>query len=181
MLVFGEIVSTKGHLAKVKLYDCEEFETDWMHIPQMCTVKDKSFSNYEIGTEVALILGENGDDGCIIGALYNDEDVSVSENNNIKTIVFSDGTNISYDKENHVFLLDIKGDATIKSERGLTLDCDVKITKTLEVEKDVKVSKSIVAEEDITDKGGSMQDIRDTYNSHGHPANGAPPTAQMGS
>ena len=155
-LVFGEIIKLDGTKAKLKLYDFDCLESIWVHIPQLCTYKDKSFSGYEIGSEVAAILNDDNTDGVILGGIYNDEDVAVTTDGNVKKITFSDESTISYDKKNHTFLMDIKGDVNIKSENTLVLDCDVKITKSLEVE------------EDVSDEKGSMQQIRETFNSHTH-------------
>ena len=59
MLVFGEIVALKGLKAKVKCNEIDNFESYWVKIPQMSTSKDKSFSTFEIGTEVAVVISEN--------------------------------------------------------------------------------------------------------------------------
>lgn len=149
MLVYGEIVSINGHKARVKLKDFDGFETDWVQIPQLCTYKDKSSNVYEIGTEVALLINSDFDDGCIIGAIYNDEDVCITDDKNIKMLKFSDGSLIQYDKESHKFTLDIKSQIDIKAAK-VVIDGDLEVKGN------------------VSDSVGTMQNIRDIFNSHTH-------------
>lgn len=173
MLVFGEIISIKGHKAKLKLRDYDQDESGWFFIPQIFTKNDKASNILEIGTEVSAITNNPHNDGCIIGALYNDEDLSVSTNKDLKIIKFSDGTIIQYDKTTHNFDLDIKGVANIKCENMLNITAQkVSITGDLEVSGNVSDSKS------------SMQDMRNTFNGHTHGngnngANTSPPNSGM--
>ena len=155
MLVFGEIVAIKGHQAKLRLPQDDNYETDWFFIPQMCTVGDKSHNVYEIGTLVGAVTTENFDDGCIIGALYNDEDICVTEDKNIKQIVFSDGSFITYDKTSHNFSMEIKSGVNIKSP-------------TTSIDGNLSVTGNITSTGQVADAKGSMQSMRDIYNGHTH-------------
>lgn len=155
MLKYGTIISTQGHKAKVQIPEMDNFETNWLEVPQLCTVGDKSSNIYEIGTEVGVVLSENFDDGCIIGALYNDEDIAVSSDKNIKNIVFSDGSVIEYNKQSHTFTLNLKGVANITAT-------------VVNITGDLNVSGNIKSGANVSDSKGSMQDMRDIYNSHSH-------------
>ena len=157
MLVFGEIISIKGHMAKLKLNDYDFDESGWFFMPQFFTKGDKSSNILEIGSEVSAVTNDPHSDGCIIGALYNDEDLSVSTNKDLKIIKFSDGTIIEYDKSSHTFNLNIKGTTNLISENNVNITAPkVSITGDLEVSGNVSDSKS------------SMQDMRNTFNSHTH-------------
>ena len=157
MLVFGEIISIKGHRAKLKLRDYDQDESGWFFMPQIFTKNDKASNILEIGSEVSAVTNNPHDDGCIIGALYNDEDLSVSTNRDLKIIKFSDGTTVEYDKASHTFNLTIKGSTNINSDNSVNITAPkVVITGDLEVSGDVSDSKS------------SMQNMRNTYNAHTH-------------
>lgn len=149
MLVYGEIVSLNGHYAKVKVNNKNIQETEWYFIPQLSTHSDKSSNIYEIGTEVAAIKTDFYNNGCIVGAIYNRKDTSPSDNKNVKTIVFSDGSVIEYNKHSHTFTLDVKGKVVINSDKVI-------------INGDLEVSGN------VSDGKGSMQDMRNTFNSHTH-------------
>lgn len=149
MLVFGEIVAINKYQVRLRLPDYDNFETDWYFVPQLCTVEDKSYNMLEIGTTVAAVASDNLDDGCIIGALYNDEDVCIADNKNLKTIHFSDGSLIEYNKETHNLTLNITEKANITAKEVI-------------INGDLKVNGN------VSDQKGTMQTIRDVYNSHTH-------------
>ena len=150
MLVFGKITSIDEANARVKLLipDLDDYETPgWIFVPQACTVKDKSYNIPAINTLVAAVLDDEMQDGCIIGSIYNDEDVCILGDKDIKYIIFEDGTQFKYDKT--------------------TSTCTV-IASNISIQGDITLKGNLTASGDITDKVSSMQDMRDTYNSHTH-------------
>lgn len=63
------------------------------------------------------------------------------------------------------------------SSGGVTIDAS---SGGVSITGDVSVDGDISASGDVADNRSTMQDMRDTYNGHGHGANGAaPPAAQM--
>lgn len=76
----------------------------------------------------------------------------------------------------------IGASATLELPAGMVIKTpSVKIEGgALEVDKDIICHGSIKADGDVSDKKGSMDKMRATYNSHSHPANGAPPGDKMG-
>lgn len=151
MLAFGTVVNIDEKLHRVKLclpqYD--NFETDWLFVPQLSTFKDKSSNLYPINTLCAAVCNDDMTDGCIVGAIYNDEDITVIGDENIKYIAFSDGALFQYDKENHVLDVIVPGRANIKAEN-------------------LFVDGNIICSKDISDKNGTVQAIRDWSNKHLH-------------
>lgn len=185
MLVFGEIVAIKGHQARLRLSQYDNYETDWFFVPQLCTVSDKASNVLEIGTLVGAVTTENFDDGCIIGALYNDQDICVTDDKNIKSIVFSDGTIIKYDKKEHIFTMDVKENIDITCKNSdiksttemditspkLTINASSSVnitTPTLTLTGNLSVSGNITSGGQVSDVKSSMQAMRNTYNSHTH-------------
>ena len=168
MLVFGTVIATKPHQVRVKIPSLDDFESDWYFVPQICTIKDKSSNSIAINTEVACCVTEDLQDGCVIGALYNDEDLCVVEDENVKLIAFEDGTLFKYDKKEHKHVINNVGNLEISFKEGLiegnklTLNCEVEILKGL------KVSNDIVCQAEIEDKTSSMSEMREVYNSHSH-------------
>lgn len=159
MLVFGNVIAMdeKCPRVKIKIPDMDNFETDWIFVPQLCTVKDKSNNMYELDTLVAAILDDEMKDGVILGALYNDSDICILGDKNIKYIKFEDGTNIIYNKTEHILTADVQGGIVLKSTTSIDMEAPA-----------INMNGEVVGTKNISDKNGSMQQIRDKYNSHTH-------------
>ncbi len=59
------------------------------------------------GTQVAVLLDEHEEAGCVVGALYSEEDEPPSDSIAKRGLVFSDGAAIEYDSESHVMTVTI--------------------------------------------------------------------------
>lgn len=152
MLVFGNVIAIDEKLPRVRLRipDMDNYETpNWIFVPQACTVKDKSYNLPAINTLVAAVMDDEMQDGCIIGALYNDEDVCILGNENLKYIAFADGGLIKYNKTESIL------------EIAVPSEIDITVPK-------LTVYGDIYCKGDIYDKKSSIQAVRDIYNSHTH-------------
>lgn len=148
MLVFGKVtnINQKDFTVKLQVPEYDNFETPWLFVPQIFTRNSKSGYMPEINSIVAAILNEDMSDGVILGSTYNDEDVVLTEFNGQEFIRFSDGSTI------------------VHFENTLKL-----VAQTVIVDGDLKCTGNIQADGDVEDKKGTMQKIRDVYNSHEHP------------
>lgn len=149
MYVVGTVIAIDDKMprVKIKLSEFDNFETGWFFVPQMATVKDKSFNKIALQTLVGACCTEDFQDGCIIGALYNDEDICVLADENIKYIFFEDGAKLKYDKSLH--------ELTIIAEKTT-------------MQTDLTVLGNIKCSKDVSDSVGSMALIRTKHNSHVH-------------
>lgn len=62
------------------------------------------------------------EEGVILGAIYSDADKVPSEflvSDDCDGVLFSDGTLIRYDVENHVLTIDVKGEIEIKADKNI--------------------------------------------------------------
>ena len=177
MYVTGKISAIDDKMPRVKI-DVPEFDnitSGWFFVPQNCTVKDKSYNTMAIDTLVAAACSDDLQDGCIIGALYNDTDVCVLSDDNVKYIFFEDGTKIKYDKNAHELLINVVDKVTLNAVSS-------DFTTNLNLVGNLNVTGNITATGDITDKAYSMAAMREQYNAHAHGngnngANTTPPTA----
>ncbi|QQC82991.1 phage baseplate assembly protein [Acinetobacter bereziniae] len=74
-----------------------------------------------------------------------------------------------------------EGETCIYDQFGhqvLLTESGIKIKGDTEIEGELKVTKSIEAAQEVSDKKGSMQGMRDTYNPHVH-GNSPPPNKPM--
>ena len=158
MLVFGNVVAIDEKKARVRIRipDMDNYETPgWIFVPQVCTVKDKSYNLPAINTLVAAVMDNEMQDGCILGALYNDEDVCILGDENIKYIKFEDGAYFKYDKTT--------GFMEAKSPKKIYFEAP-----DIEIKGNVTNIGNFSSTGNITDKKSSMQDMRGIYNSHTH-------------
>ncbi|HGH3389926.1 TPA: phage baseplate assembly protein V [Citrobacter freundii] len=94
---------------------------------------------------------------------------------NEHVIRFDTGTEIRYDRKKNALAITLAEGGTYKITGRGTLDGPVKITDTLTVQgktqinANVNVKGNIGASEDITDRVGSMNRMRETFNNHDHP------------
>lgn len=163
MYITGKIIATDGTMPRVKIEVAEydNFTSGWLFIPQLCTVKDKAYNTMALNTLVAAVCTDDMQDGCIIGALYNDEDICIISDENKKYIFFEDGTKILYDKKEKDLLIDAINSVNLKAVQT-NFKTDLNINGNLNVTGDIK------ADGDITDKAYSMAQMRNKYNSHKH-------------
>ena len=149
MYVTGKIIAIdeKTARAKISIPEYDDITSGWFFIPQLCTVKDKSYSIMAINTLVGAVCCDDLSDGCIIGSLYNDEDICVIGDENQKYIFFEDGAKLKYDKLSH----------------ELTI-----IAQTTTMQTNLNVIGNITCSQNVSDSIGSMALIRTKHNAHIH-------------
>lgn len=147
MYIEGIVSKVKDYTAKLKLPQFDDTETEWLVIPQMFTVNNKSGYKPEIGTLVSAIVTDDFTDGCIIGAIYNDVDIPPEETENSEFFEFSDGVKIKH----------IAGSNEVQI-----------VASKLNIKADIVCDGNIIASGDVSDKKGTVQSIRDWANSHAH-------------
>ncbi len=155
MYVVGNVIAIDKNLPRVKLQipDLDDFETGWFFVPQMTTVKDKSFNQIALKTLVGACCTDDLQDGCVIGALYNDEDVCILGDENVKYVFFEDGAKLKYDKTTH--------ELTIIAQTT-TMQTDLNVVGN------INCTQNITSLQNVSDAIGSMALIRTKHNAHVH-------------
>ena len=148
MDVNGIISAVEGYKAKIIIKEFDDFETNWLDVPQLFTVNNKSGYTPEIGTLVSAVLSDDMTEGAILGAIYNGVDTPPKDMDGMEFFKFSDGVEIYH----------------IPDSNQLFVTADV---LCLDVNKLI-VTGDIKAYKDISDEKGSMQKMRDTFNEHLH-------------
>ena len=160
MYVNGIISEVMGYKAKIKIPEFDDFETNWLYIPQLFTVRNKSGYKPEIGALVSAVLDDNMTSGAILGQIYNDIDSEASEMAGAEFIRFSDGVEVyHFADSNQLF---VSADILCLDVNKLIVMGDIQGNKTLNVTGDIS------SDANVSDLLGSMQKMRNTYNSHLH-------------
>lgn len=139
--------------------------------------------------EQVLLLSPDGDlaQAVALPAGYSDARPAPSGDPAVRLERHPDGAVLSYDAGRHVLMHTAHDGAVVKYDAASHLLSAVlpgEGTTTLDsrggvnVLGDVAVTGSIAATGEVSDEDGSMQEMRDTYNTHTHPA--ANPPAQTG-
>ncbi|WP_206672956.1 phage baseplate assembly protein V, partial [Parasutterella excrementihominis] len=142
-------VTDHGEGGQVKVTD-GELNSTWLDRAVDRAGEDREWKPLDIGEQV-VVLCPSGDfaQGIIIASLYQDGHPAPSSNLNEERKVFKDGTVVSYDRESHRYLLDVKGaDATVDVISAGTLN--IKTTKDIKVETSANAKVTASGNADVT-------------------------------
>jgi phage baseplate assembly protein V len=113
--------ASKSGYAKV-FFEEDNIVTDWWPVIRMTSLKDKQSWPLNATEHVVCLCDERLEDGVVIGAIHNDDDIPDSGAAPSKfRQVFEDGTVLEYDKVSHEFTGTIKGKATINADSDVTI------------------------------------------------------------
>lgn len=139
----------KGPLVRVRWDDLEGMESHWLRVGQRKTLNDKHYYLPDVGEHVACILDEFCEDGCVVAAIYSDDDLPPTTNPDVEMVQFSDGTVVAYDRAAHAFTINCVGAVTVVAESAtvhaptITLDGDATCTGSLTVDGPLKVCSGV--------------------------------------
>lgn len=102
--------------------------TDWLPWITARSGGDISWWAPEVAEQV-IILSPSGDlsQGVILPAIYQSSSPPPENNADVFTVVFKDGTKITYDRATHKLNADVKGDIEIKAEKNIKCEAGEKI------------------------------------------------------
>ena len=109
----GEVTSIDFAKAKVRAtFDDEDGMTSyWLPVMQRNTIANQDYWLPDIGEDVVCVFfGEGSEDGFVLGSIYAGDVKPPESNGDKRTVVFKDGTRVSYDRAQHH--LDIAIDET---------------------------------------------------------------------
>lgn len=135
-LTYGIVSDVKpGH---VKVYfDDDEIPTDWLPVLVRKSKTEKESWQLEVQEHVVCLMDEYCNTGVCLGAIFNEEDTpDPGEAKGMFRKIFSDGTLIQYDKNNHELTVDVKGNLTGK----ITGNAVIEAVQSLKVKAAIKVS-----------------------------------------
>lgn len=163
MLRFGIVSQIDAINVLARVNFCDDDSTSfWLPVMQTKTLKDKFYVMPDVGEQVVCLMDENSEDGVILGAIYSSEDKPKLQSEKEMGINLDCESSIHADKENQTLTVVFK---------------KMKLIGDIEHDGNLKNTKGIKSDADITDKKSSMQDMRDTYNSHNHTGNQGRPTS----
>lgn len=102
-----EDLDTKKHRARVKFPDKQDVVSGWLDVLVRATHEDKDYGLPAIGDQVAVLMDEKDEDGCVLGALYSDVDAPTADDAKIRRWNFADGGLVEYNRNTHTLKVTI--------------------------------------------------------------------------
>ncbi|GAB7080882.1 phage baseplate assembly protein V [Megalodesulfovibrio paquesii] len=117
--------------ARVQLHDGDGMVSFPVRTLHRRTLKDQDQCLPDLGEQVAVLFaGQGMEEGCVLGAVYSQQDQAPGQEQPVQFYQFEDGTVISYDRVQHRYFADIKGaaDITILQDATVTIKEDATVT-----------------------------------------------------
>lgn len=131
---------------------------------------DRAWWAPEAGEQVVM-LAPSGElvQAVVLPSLYREAHPAPADAPTVRRTVYDDGAVIEYDRAAHRLraALPAGGTAELVSPGGVSVTGNLAVTG------------AITATADVSDRRGSMQEMRDAYNPHAHPPGSSPPNRQM--
>lgn len=151
---------------RVRLPAQDDLVSPWLAVLQHGAGKDAARWLPDPDDLVVVILDERGDSGCVLGGIYTDQAKPPITPRGKRYIRFSDGAEITYDRDTHTLdvLLPQGATATLAAPGGITLRGDVQVEGKLQATGDVAAGGN------VSDAAGSLAEHRLKFDTHIHPS-----------
>jgi len=127
---YGIVSEVKPGYAKV-FFKEDNVSTDWWPVLRRVSMTDKESWPLNIQEHVACVCDELMEEGIVLGAVHNDEDLPDPGAGPGKfRQVFEDGTMIEYDKSTHELMASVRGKATVTADGDISVVSQTKIQLT---------------------------------------------------
>lgn len=100
--------------SRVTFEDEDGVESFWLRWNMGASGKSKMFNQPDEGSMVNCLVDRHGEDGCILGASYNDQDRTPTANGKLVKALLEGGLDFEYDKG--------AGTLTLRLPAGLTIE-----------------------------------------------------------
>lgn len=155
-------VDPKAHKIRCKIPTLEDLETAWLSFLTPNAGGNQFYCLPDVGELVALLLDHQGEGGCVLGAIYNEQDPTPVADSEMWMKKFSNGTIISHNRKTGDVVVNTSGHLTATAKGGATINANTVVNGTLHatgrITSDVEVSAPKVMQGSVelgTHKHGS--------------------------
>lgn len=141
LIKIGEVSSVNyaNGTARVVFDDDDSIVSNDLPVLQTNTLQNKDHALPDVGEDVVcLFLPSGGEEGFILGAVYAGEVQPAETSKDIRSVTFSDGTEIKYDRAAHLLSVKIDGTTITANRENVNIDTpkevNVKGGQTVNVE-----------------------------------------------
>lgn len=120
---FGTVsaVDAAAHSLRVKIPVLDDMETDWLPMATPAAGGNRFYSLPDVGELVVCLLDARGENGCVIGAIYNASDKPPVSDQNKWVKRFANGTVISHDRGSGEVVVETPGKVEIKAAQKVDI------------------------------------------------------------
>ncbi|WP_118813959.1 phage baseplate assembly protein V [Neisseria lactamica] len=120
---FGTVsaVNAAAHSLRVKIPVLDDMETDWLPMATPAAGGNRFYSLPDVGELVVCLLDARGENGCVIGAIYNAADKPPVSDQNKWVKRFANGTVISHDRGSGEVVVETPGKVKIKAAQKVDI------------------------------------------------------------
>lgn len=111
-----EEIDPKAYKVRCKIPLLDDLLTFWLPVLTLCAAENKYYHLPKKGAMVLLLLDSKGEEGAVLGELYNQEDKPSTDDPAIHQLKFSNGTTITHNEES--------GDVTVKTKGNVTVEAE---------------------------------------------------------
>lgn len=122
----GEVSSTDPDkcTARVVFSDEDNLVSYDLQVMQRNTIANKDYAMPDVGEDVlCLFLPSGSEDGFILGSVYAGDIEPPEKDGDKRTVVFADGTKISYDRASHTLTATIGGTSITADQQNVNVVC----------------------------------------------------------
>ncbi len=148
--IVKEVLPDKGK-AIVTFPQYDDQDSYELSVLQTNTLKNKHFHMPDVDEQVYVLMDEDAEDGCILGAIYSEVDLPNQTEADVYAIEFEDKTAIEYDRKAHLMTVKM-ADETELSYDGENHALKIKVTSGGSVEIEAEGPISVSSAEAITFK-----------------------------
>jgi phage baseplate assembly protein V len=99
---------------RVRFPQEQDLLSGWLDVLQGSTHEDKYYRIPPKGNQVAVLLDEQNEAGCVLGAVYSTADAPPADADNVVVVTLSDGFEIKYNKTTHVLAVTVPSGGSLE-------------------------------------------------------------------
>lgn len=138
-------IDPKSHKVRCKIPALEDLETAWLSFLTPNAGGNQFYCLPDEGELMAILLDARGEGGCVLGAIYNEQDKTPVQDGDIWFKKFKNGTEISHDRKSGDVVVKTQGHLTATAEGGVTINADTLVNGNLHATGNITSRKEISA------------------------------------
>lgn len=171
-------VDAKAHKVRCKIPALEDLETYWLPVLVANAGGNQFYCLPDKGELVALLLDAFGENGCVLGAIYNEQDPTPVADSEIWLHKFSNGTEISHNRKTGDVIVNTKGKVTVTAAQAV-VNADSEINGDLQVNGAINATKAIKSKEEVSAPKVKQGSVELGSHKHTEQGDGKPTSAPI--